>query len=64
MRSKLRPKNVRDPTRASLAVGEIELMRHPVVLLDVRVFARRDDSAREPSKPGGKANARELTADS
>jgi hypothetical protein len=34
------------------------------VLLDLRIFARRDDSAREPSKPGGKANARELTAES
>ena len=42
---------------------EIELSRNPVVLLDLRIFARRDDSAREPSKPGGKANARELKAD-
>ena len=35
-----------------------------IVLLDLRIFARRDDSAREPSKPGGKANAHELKAES
>jgi len=48
---------------ANLAVGETELGGNAVVLLDLRIFARRDDSAREPSKPGGKANARELTAE-
>jgi hypothetical protein len=42
----------------------IAMTRNAVVLLDLRIFARRDDSAREPSKPGGKANARELTAES
>ena len=49
---------------ASLAAGEIELSGNSVVLLNLRIFARRDDSAREPSKSGGKANARELTAES
>jgi hypothetical protein len=58
--------NLRTPevTPAESAAGEIGLSRNAVVLLDLRIFARRDDSAREPSKPGGKANARELTAES
>jgi hypothetical protein len=41
----------------------IEISGRAVVLLDLRIFARRDDSAREPTKPGGKANAREQKAD-
>ena len=43
---------------------EIAMTRYAVVLPDLRVFARRDDSAREPSKPGGEPDARELKADS
>jgi hypothetical protein len=34
------------------------------VLRDLRILARRDDSAREPSKSGGTADARELKAES